>query len=412
MTALLNVQGLHRRFRVAAAADRPAGWLQAVDDVSLTLGRGEALGLVGESGCGKSTLAGLVARLADPDRGRILFDGEDLARLPARRAAHAPWRRRIQMVFQDPGESLDPRLTAIQAVMRPLRRLNGLKGAAAETAARQALDRVHLPRSLHDRLPHQLSGGQLARVGIARAIAPGPDLLILDEPTTGVDPLSRREFWALIARIRAARPGMSLIVASAYVEEAASFDHLVAMDDGKVLATGSPAEIMNRTGSANLDEAFIALLPKERRARHRDLTVPPRDPAGRDGYVVEAENLTVRFGDFEAVKDVSFRIAKGEIFGFLGSNGCGKTTTMKALTGLVEPAEGTTRINGRTVDARNMATRKRIGYMTQSFSLYSELTVRQNLDLHARLFDMAPAEIAPRIAELAERFDLEDVLGR
>ena len=107
---------------------------------------------------------------------------------------------------------------------------------------------------------------------------------------------------------------------------------------------------------------------------------------------------------------MSFRIAKGEIFGFLGSNGCGKTTTMKALTGLVEPAEGTTRIDGRTVDARDMATRKRIGYMTQSFSLYSELTVRQNLDLHARLFDMAPAEIAPRIAELADRFDLEEVL--
>src|SRR5690606_19250880 len=113
--------------------DRPAGWLHAVDDVSLTPGRGEALGLVGESGCGKTTLAGLGARLTAPDQGRIRFARQDLARLPARRAAHAPWRRRIQMVFQDPGESLDPRLTAIQAVMRPLRRLNGLTGAAAVT---------------------------------------------------------------------------------------------------------------------------------------------------------------------------------------------------------------------------------------------------------------------------------------
>ena len=143
-----------------------------------------------------------------------------------------------------------------------------------------------------DRPAAKLSGGMKQKLGLCCALIHDPDLLILDEPTTGVDPLSRREFWALIARIRATRPGMSLIVASAYLEEAAEFDHLVAMDDGRVLATGSPAEILNRTGAANLDEAFIALLPAEMRARHHDLTVPPRDPAGRDGYVVEAENLT------------------------------------------------------------------------------------------------------------------------
>ena len=380
------------------------GKVRALDAVSIDLPTGCIVGLIGPDGVGKSSLLALIAGARKMQAGRLDVLGGDMRRA-GHRARICP---RIAYMPQGLGRNLYPTLSVRENVDF-FGRLFGESQDERDRRIDELLEATDLA-PFANRPAAKLSGGMKQKLGLCCALIHDPDLLILDEPTTGVDPLSRREFWALIARIRAARPGMSLIVASAYVEEAASFDHLVAMDDGKVLATGSPAEIMNRTGSANLDEAFIALLPKERRARHRDLTVPPRDPAGRDGYVVEAENLTVRFGDFEAVKDVSFRIAKGEIFGFLGSNGCGKTTTMKALTGLVEPAEGTTRINGRTVDARNMATRKRIGYMTQSFSLYSELTVRQNLDLHARLFDMAPAEIAPRIAELAERFDLEDVL--
>ncbi|WP_372052806.1 ABC transporter ATP-binding protein (plasmid) [Tistrella mobilis] len=261
MTVLLDVQGLHRRFRVPAAADRPAGWLHAVDDVSLTLGRGEALGLVGESGCGKTTLAGLVARLTDPDQGRILFDGQDLARLPARRAAHAPWRRRIQMVFQDPGESLDPRLTAIQAVMRPLRRLNGLTGAAAVTAARRALDRVHLPRSLHDRLPHQLSGGQLARVGIARAIAPGPDLLILDEPTSALDVSIQAVILNLLHDLRAELGLACLFVSHDLNVVRLVTDRVAVMYLGRVIETGPTAEVFDAPAHP-YTAGLIAAIPR------------------------------------------------------------------------------------------------------------------------------------------------------
>ena len=202
---------------------------------------------------------------------------------------------------------------------------------------------------------------------------------------------------------------MSLLVSSAYMEEAARFDHLVAMDAGRVLATGSPADLLAATGTDDLDAAFIALLPEQRRARHHDLVISPRDTETATGPVIEAENLTVRFGDFTAVDNVSFRIQPGEIFGFLGSNGCGKTTTMKVLTGLLEASEGSTRLYGQTVDARDLTTRKRIGYMTQAFSLYSELTVRQNLDLHARLFDMAAEKIPARVDEMIARFDLGDV---
>jgi ribosome-dependent ATPase len=162
------------------------------------------------------------------------------------------------------------------------------------------------------------------KLGLCCSLIHDPDLLILDEPTTGVDPLSRRQFWELIDRIRARRAGMNVVVATAYMEEAESFDWLVAMDAGKVLATGSADEIKARTGAGRLEEAFIALLPEAKRAGHRAITVPPRSGEAGGGAAIEAEGLTKRFGNFTAVDHVSFRIERGEIFGFLGSNGCGK----------------------------------------------------------------------------------------
>ncbi len=237
-----------------------------------------------------------------------------------------------------------------------------------------------------------------------------PDLLILDEPTTGVDPLSRRQFWELIDDIREDRPGMSVIVATAYMEEAERFDWLVAMNDGQILATGTPHELLQRTNTPNLDAAFIALLPEELRKGHQDIEIPHRDFGADAEIAIEAEHVTVRFGNFTAVNDVSFRIPRGEIFGFLGSNGCGKTTTMKVLTGLLPASEGTARLFGREVDPKDIDIRRHVGYMSQAFSLYSELTVRQNLELHAKLFDMAPDLTERRIKDLTERFDLIEVM--
>src|SRR5690606_22011263 len=154
------------------------------------------------------------------------------------------------------------------------------------------------------------------------------------EPTTGVDPLARSQFWELIGRIRGERPQLSVLVATAYMDEAGRFDWLIAMDGGRVLATGSPAELLGRTGSGSLEEAFVRLLPGERRQGHQPVAIPPFAPAP-DDIAIEASGLTMRFGDFVAVDHVDFRILRGEIFGFLGSNGCGKTTTMKMLTGLL-----------------------------------------------------------------------------
>lgn len=150
------------------------------------------------------------------------------------------------------------------------------------------------------------------------------------------------------------------------MEEAERFDHLVAMDAGRVLAEGSPAELRTRTGCASLEQAFIALLPEEKRRGHREVVIQPLQDNSE--IAIEAKGLTMRFGDFVAVDAVSFRIRRGEIFGFLGSNGCGKSTTMKMLTGLLPASEGEALLFGQTVDPRDMATRRRVGYMSQAFS--------------------------------------------
>ncbi|MFU8866027.1 MAG: ribosome-associated ATPase/putative transporter RbbA [Rhodobacterales bacterium] len=380
------------------------GKIRALDNVSIDLPTGCSVGIIGPDGVGKSSLLALIVGARQMQKGRLEVLGGDMART-GHRARNAP---RIAYMPQGLGRNLYPTLSVRENVDFFGRLFGEGQQERAHRIAELLMATDLAPFA--DRAAGKLSGGMKQKLGLCCALIHDPDLLVLDEPTTGVDPLSRREFWTLIERIRFDRPEMSLLVSSAYMEEAARFDHLVAMDAGKVLATGSPPELLERTGSADLDAAFIALLPEEKRRRHHDLSIPPRAPAFDAENVIEAENVTIRFGDFTAVNKVSFRIKRGEIFGFLGSNGCGKTTTMKALTGLLDPSEGTTKIYGRKVDAHDMATRKRIGYMTQSFSLYSELTVRQNLDLHARLFDMAPAEINPRIAELARRFDLEEVL--
>jgi ribosome-dependent ATPase len=203
------------------------------------------------------------------------------------------------------------------------------------------------------------------------------------------------------------RCGMSVLVATAYIEEAQRFDWLVAMDAGRILATGTPAQLEAKTGAHTVEDAFIALLPERQRVGHRALQVPPRRIVDAEP-VITARGLTRLFGDFTAVDHVSFTIERGEIFGFVGSNGCGKTTTMKMLTGLLPASEGEALLFGRPLDASDLGARRRVGYMSQSFSLYTELTVRQNLDLHARLFHLPAREGKARIAELIRRFGLAD----
>ncbi|WP_026687093.1 ribosome-associated ATPase/putative transporter RbbA [Azovibrio restrictus] len=378
------------------------GPVAALDGVSLDLPGGCMVGLVGPDGVGKSSLLALVSGARRLQQGRVEVLGGDMAD-PGQRAGLQP---RIAYMPQGLGRNLYPTLSVFENVDF-FGRLFGL----GRRERLQRIDELLLGTGLspfRDRPAAKLSGGMKQKLGLCCALIHDPDLLILDEPTTGVDPLSRRQFWALVNDLRQRRPGMSVLVATAYMEEADAFDWLVAMDAGKVLGTGTPADLRARTGAASLEEAFIRLLPDARRDGHAPLVIPPLAPDGDGDWAIVAEGLTQRFGDFTAVDQVSFRIGRGEIFGFLGSNGCGKTTTMKMLTGLLPPSAGQARLFGRVVDARDLETRRQVGYMSQSFSLYGELSVLQNLDLHARLFHLPEARRQARIARLMQQFGLEE----
>ena len=376
---------------------------RALDDVSLDIPSGVMAGLIGPDGVGKSSLLSLVAGARQMQSGKLMVLGGDM-RSASHRSRSCP---RIAYMPQGLGRNLYATLSVFENVDF-FGRLFGHGEAERESRIAELLTATGLA-PFADRPAGKLSGGMKQKLGLCCALIHDPDLLILDEPTTGVDPLSRRQFWDLIDGIRTRRPGMSVIVATAYMEEAARFDWLCAMHGGKVLDTGTPADLLARTGTADLDAAFIALLPEALRQRHVEVSLPPRKAEAGETVAIEADHLTMRFGDFVAVNDVSFRIPKGEIFGFLGSNGCGKTTTMKMLTGLLAPTEGQAKLFGEEMDANDLATRQRIGYMSQAFSLYRELSVRQNLELHAKLYDLPVASRAARVEEMLERFDLKAV---
>ncbi|MCW5708962.1 ribosome-associated ATPase/putative transporter RbbA [Shinella sp.] len=378
------------------------GGTRALDAVSLDMPAGCMVGLIGPDGVGKSSLLSLIAGARTIQQGRVEVLGGDMARSAHRRGVCS----RIAYMPQGLGRNLYPTLSVVENIDF-FGRLFGHGGQERERRIAELLDGTGLA-PFADRPVAKLSGGMKQKLGLCCALIHDPDLLILDEPTTGIDPLSRRQFWRLIERIRSGRDGMSVIVATAYMEEAARFDWLVAMDEGKVLASGTPADFLRRTDTGDLDAAFIALLPAGKRDGHRAVVMPPRPADAAGETAIEADHLSKRFGDFTAVDDVSFRIARGEIFGFLGSNGCGKTTTMKMLTGLLAASGGQARLFGRQIDPRDLTVRRRVGYMSQGFSLYSELTVRQNLELHARLFGMPSSDIAVRVGEAAGRFQLAD----
>lgn len=386
------------------AVSQTYGKTKALDSISLDIPAGRMVGLIGPDGVGKSSLLSLIAAAHVVQTGEIEVLGGNIADARHRERT-CP---RIAYMPQGLGKNLYPTLSIFENIDF-FARLFGQGKNERQKRIDGLLERTGLA-PFPDRPAGKLSGGMKQKLGLCCSLIHDPDLLILDEPTTGVDPLSRRQFWELIDDIRRDRPGMSVIVATAYMEEAERFDWLVAMDGGRVLATGTPAQLLEETSTKNLDSAFIALLPEERKQDHQEVAIPPRSSNEGDDIAIEAEHLTMRFGDFTAVDNVSFRIEGGEIFGFLGSNGCGKTTTMKMLTGLLAATEGTARLFGKDVDPNDIEVRRRVGYMSQAFSLYSELTVRQNLDLHARLFRMEDDKIEPRIAELSKRFELTDVL--
>jgi len=377
--------------------------VHALNSVNLDIPAGCMAGLIGPDGVGKSSLLALIAGARAVQEGEVEVLGGDMANARHRRSVGP----RVAYMPQGLGRNL----YATLSVRENLDFFGRLFGHDDDERARriETLTEATGLKPFVDRAAGKLSGGMKQKLGLCCALIHDPDLLILDEPTTGVDPLSRRQFWELIDRIRCSRPDMSVLVATAYMEEAARFDWLAAMYGGQVLACDSPEGLLQSQGVDSLEAAFIQLLPEDKRRDYQAVDIPPR-PKDDGDTAIEAQNLTMRFGDFTAVDSVNLRVPRGEIFGFLGSNGCGKTTTMKMLTGLLPPSEGRAWLFGQEVDPHDLATRRRVGYMSQFFSLYTELTVRQNLALHARLFHVSADDISRRVEDMIERFDLATVV--
>ncbi|MBI0103047.1 ribosome-associated ATPase/putative transporter RbbA [Gilliamella sp. W8145] len=376
----------------------------ALNDVSIAIPPRCMVGLIGPDGVGKSSLLSLIAGAHVIQEGLVyVLDGDMKDKTHRQNVC-----TRIAYMPQGLGKNLYPTLS-VEENLQFFARLFG--NDAAER--RRRIDELTKSTGLYPFLSRpagRLSGGMKQKVSLCSALIHDPDLLILDEPTTGVDPLSRAQFWQLINKIREQRPQMSVIVATAYMDEAQNFDWLVAMYGGKILETGTPQALLAKTAKDNLDDAFIQLMPEDAREGYQAVEIPPLDLNQDLKVAIEAKGLTKQFGDFIAVDHVNFSIKQGEIFGFLGSNGCGKSTTMKMLTGLLPISSGEAWLFGKPVDASDINVRRHLGYMSQAFSLYSELTVEQNLVLHARLFGIEESKIPARVEELVKRFGLENEL--
>lgn len=379
------------------------GGTTALDDITVDLPAGKMVGIIGPDGVGKSTLLSLISGVRQVQTGRVEVLGGDISIARHRDRVC----QRIAYMPQGLGKNLYSSLSVFEN-LEFFGRLFGHGREERHQRIENLLQATSLSRFV-ETPAGKLSGGMKQKLGLCCALIHDPQLLILDEPTTGVDPLARRQFWELIDRLREEQTDMSVLAATAYMDEAARFDWLVAMDEGRVLDEGTPEGLLRKTGTKSLEEAFIQLLPEAKRAGHQEVVIPARSTDDVE-VVIEAQNLTKRFGNFTAVDNVTFRIGRGEIFGFLGSNGCGKSTTMKILTGLLPASEGEAQLLGHSVDANDLNTRRRVGYMSQAFSLYAELTVHQNLVLHARLFQVPASEIPQRVREAAERFELTGIM--
>ncbi len=386
-----------------SAVKHKYGKINALKNVSLKIPSGITVGVVGADGVGKSTLLSLIATTKILQEGDVKVFGLSVAK----RANRSELSHRVAFMPQGLGRNLYPTLSVLENIEFHAR-LFGISRKKRKARIERLLAATCLT-PFKDRAAGKLSGGMKQKLSLCCALVHSPDLLILDEPTTGVDPLSRRQFWELLASLRKESPSMTVMVSTAYIDEAENFEHTIVMNDGEILADENTKELIKQNNASTLEEAYLRILPPEKRGNVEGFHIPPFTALPDTPASIKAQGLTKKFGNFTAVNNVSFTIQKGEIFGFLGSNGCGKSTTMKMLTGLLEPSEGTAEILGQSVEAGGIEVRKKVGYMSQAFSLYEELSVEENLLLHARLYNLPQDQHAKLIEESLERFNLKEV---
>ena len=366
MATAISVEGVSKRY----------GSVEALRDVSLEIREGEIFGLIGPDGSGKTSLFRLLATLLLPDAGKMTFCGRDVV---------GDYRYVRANVGYMPGSfSLYPDLS----VEENLAFFATLFGTTIKENYALVADIYRQIEPFRKRRAGRLSGGMKQKLALSCALIHRPRVLLLDEPTTGVDPVSRKEFWDMLFRLRDA--GVTIVVATPYLEEIRSCDRMALLREGVVCDTGRPSEML---------------------VKYADILCPPgleRTATGEEaGVVIHVEGLTKRFGTFTAVDHISLDVYRGEIFGFLGANGAGKTTAMRMLSGLSYPTEGSGQVAGYDVRREQENIKRHIGYMSQRFSLYGDLTVRENLRLFGGIYGMKDREIGPRTAQVIREIGLE-----
>lgn len=354
------------------------GAVKALDDVSFTVGKGEVFGLIGPDGAGKTSMYRILCTLLLPDRGAATVDGFDVVK------QMKPIRGRVGYM---PGKfSLYEDLT-VEENLRFFAQLFG-------TTVEEGYDSIKAIYSqiarFKDRKAGALSGGMKQKLALSCALVHQPSVLFLDEPTTGVDPVSRKEFWDMLGELK--ERNITIVASTPYLDEVRRCERVAFLDQGKVRGIGTPEDILTRFA---------------------DIFNPPSIDHVQGGEVkeenvIEVEHLVKAFGSFHAVDDISFTVKRGEIFGFLGANGAGKTTAMHMLTGLNQPTGGTGRVVGYDIRTEHEQIKKHIGYMSQRFSLYEDLTVAENIRLFAGIYGMDDKEIARKTDQLLERLQFAD----
>ncbi|WP_447974670.1 ATP-binding cassette domain-containing protein [Nitrospira sp. Kam-Ns4a] len=379
----------------------------AIEGVDLTVRRGEIYGLIGPDGAGKSSLLKAIAGVLAYEAGTVEVFG---VTVDSERAAERV-KGRLGFLPQGLGQHLYPDLS-VEENVDFFARLRLVPEADLVARKERLLGLTRLAE-FRDRPVKHLSGGMKQKLGLVCTLIHEPALLILDEPTTGVDPVSRRDFWAILAELVKGR-GLTALVSTAYMDETPRFHRLSFLFQGKVLAVGEPAALQGPdagTEEHDPEEVFVALVRRQSVAA--PLSPPPPllrpAPAPADGAAIEARGLVRDFGAFRAVDRVSFQVRPGEIFGLLGANGAGKTTVIKMLTGLLPPTAGEGWVAGGDVRRAGLAIKERIGYLSQAFSLYLDLTVCENLRLFAGLYGLDGRAAGPRVAVLLDLVGLQGV---
>ena len=354
------------------------GKVRALDDVSFSVGKGEVFGLIGPDGAGKTSMFRILCSLLLPDGGNASVDGYDVVK------QMRDVRCRIGYM---PGKF---------SLYRDLTVEENLKFFATlfNTTVEEGYDSIKAIYSqierFRDRRAGALSGGMMQKLALSCALVHQPSVLILDEPTTGVDPVSRRELWDMLLMLK--ERGITIVASTPYLNEVRCCERVAFLDHGKIRDIDTPDVILDR---------------------FKDVFNPPgieheKTMETKDENVIEVSHLVKAFGDFHAVDDISFTVKKGEIFGFLGANGAGKTTAMHMLTGLSQPTSGTGRVVGYDIRTEYEQIKRHIGYMSQRFSLYEDLTIAENIRLFAGIYGMKDKEIREKTDRVLRQLHFED----